>query len=326
MVEQVNSQTLQFTLRSLDTAYRNFFRGNAKFPRFKSRKKENSFTVPQHTKLIDGKIHVPKFKEGIKCIVHREVKGPVGKMTFSKTSTGTYFVCILIKEQYQPKEKTGAVCGVDLGLKDFAITSDGIKFKNNRYTQKYKTDLAKAQKHLSRKQEGSNSFERQKRKVAAIHEKISNTRQDTLHKVSHQLVSEYDIIAIEDLNVKGMMSNRKLSKHIADAGWGTFVRFLEYKADWNDKQVVKINRFYPSSKTCSVCGWINQDLNLSDREWTCQNGHHLDRDENAAQNILNEGLKIISAGTVDYTGGDDVRLSHRRLSAKPEAHLSLAIG
>jgi putative transposase len=326
-LKEVNSQTLQFALRSLDTAYLNFFRGKTKFPRFKSKRKKNGFTVPQNTKLIDGKVHVPKFKEGIKCIVHREVKGEVGKITFTKTPTGRYFASILTQEQHQPKEKTGTVCGVDLGLKDFAITSDGIKFKNNRYTKKYERDLAKEQKHLSRKQKGSNSFERQRRKVAKIHEKISNTRQDVLHKVSHQLVSGYDIIALEDLNVKGMMSNRKLSKHIADASWGTFVRFLEYKADWDDKQIVKIDRFYPSSKTCHKCGWINQELNLSVREWACKNGHHLDRDENAAKNILIEGLKIISSGTGDYTGGDPNKtLATKHRSAKPEAHLSFANG
>ena len=319
-LKEVNSQSLQFALRCLDTAYVNFFRGSAKFPRFKSRKKKNSFTVPQFAKLEGGRFFAPKFKEGIKVNVHREVKGEIGKCTLSKTPTGKYFVSILSEEQYQPKEKTCAICGIDLGLKDFAITSDGIKFKNNKYTKQYEKDLAKAQKHLSRKQKGSSSFERQKRKVAKIHEKISNTRQDVLHKVSHQLVSDYDIIALEDLNVKGMMSNRKLSKHIADASWGTFVRFLEYKADWNDKQVVKINRWYPSSKTCNVCGWINQDLNLSVREWTCKNGHHLDRDENAAKNILNEGLKIISSGTGDYTGGDGVRSSNTQLSVKPEAY------
>jgi len=326
-LKEVNSQSLQFALRCLDTAYVNFFRGSAKFPRFKSRKKKNSFTVPQFAKLEGGRFFAPKFKEGIKVNVHREVKGEIGKCTLSKTPTGKYFVSILSEEQYQPKEKTCAICGIDLGLKDFAITSDGIKFKNNKYTKQYEKDLAKAQKHLSRKQKGSSSFERQKRKVAKIHEKISNTRQDVLHKVSHQLVSDYDIIALEDLNVKGMMSNRKLSKHIADASWGTFVRFLEYKADWNDKQVVKINRWYPSSKTCNVCGWINQDLNLSVREWTCKNGHHLDRDENAAKNILKEGLKIISSGTGDYTGGDSNKtLVTKHKSVKPEANLSLANG
>lgn len=321
-LKEVNSQTLQFALRSLDTAYLNFFRGNAKFPRFKSRKRKNSFTVPQHTKLIDCKIHVPKFKEGIKCIVHREVKGEVGKMTFSKTPTGRYFVSILTKEQYQPKEKTGAVCGIDLGLKDFTITSDGIKFKNNKYTKKYEKELVKAQKHLSRKKKGSSSFEKQRRKTAIIHEKISNSRMDNLHKVSHYLVSNFDIIALEDLNVKGMVKNHKLAKHIYDASWGTFVRLLEYKADWNDKQVVKINRFFPSSKTCCECGWINQDLNFSIREWTCKNGHILDRDLNAAKNILKEGLKIISSGTGDYTGGDLNKTSVKKhKSAKPEAHL-----
>lgn len=327
-LKEVNSQTLQFALRCLDTAYLNFFRGNAKFPRFKSKKRKNSFTVPQHTKLVEGEVYVPKFKEGIKCIVHREVKGEVGKMTFTKTPTGKYFVSILTEEQYQPKEKTGAVCGIDLGLKDFAITSDGIKFKNNKYTKQYEKELAKAQRHLSRKTKGSNSFERQRRKTAKLHEKITNSRMDNLHKVSHQLVSDYDIIALEDLNVKDMVKNHKLAKHISDASWGTFVRLLEYKADWNDKQIVKINRFYPSSKTCCECGWINQDLNLSIREWTCKNGHVLDRDLNAAKNILKEGLKILnSAGTVENTGGDSNKTSfEKHRSMKPEAHLSLANG
>ena len=153
-------------------------------------------------------------------------------------------------------------------------------------------------------------------------------RQDVLHKVSHQQVSDYDLIALEDLNVKGMMSNRKLSKHIADASWGTFVRLLEYKADWNDKQVVKINRYSPSSKTCHKCGWINRDLNLSVRQWTCNScGTLHDRDENVAKNLLREGLKIISAGTVDNTGGDSNKTSfEKHKSVKPEAHLSLANG
>lgn len=318
-LKEVNSQSLQFALRCLDTAYVNFFRGNAKFPRFKSRKKKNTFTVPQFAKLESDRFYAPKFKEGIKVNVHREVKGEIGKCTLSKTPTGKYFVSILSEEQYQQKEKTGAVCGIDLGLKDFAITSDGVKFKNNKYTKQYEKELAKAQKHLSRKTKGSNSFERQRRKVAKIHEKISNTRQDVLHKVSHQLVSDYDLIAIEDLNVKGMMSNRKLSKHIADASWGTFVRFLEYKADWNDKQVVKINRFYPSSKTCNVCGWINQDLNLSVREWTCKNGHQLDRDLNASINILKEGLKIYGEELAITKVERKSDVSNNAHSMKPEA-------
>ena len=326
-LKEVNSQSLQFALRCLDTAYVNFFRGNAKFPRFKSKKNKNSFTIPQFAKLQDGKFYAPKFKEGIKVNVHREVKGEIGKGTLTKTPTGKYFVSILSEELYKPKEKTGAVCGIDLGLKDFVITSDGIKFKNNKYTKQYEKKLAKSQRNLSRKIKGSNSFERQRRKTARIHEKITNSRMDNLHKVSHKLVNDYDIIALEDLNVKGMVKNHKLSKHISDASWGTFVRLLEYKANWNDKEIVKISRFYPSSKTCSKCGWINQNLNLSDREWTCHNGHRLDRDLNAAQNILKEGLNILSSGTGDYTGGDSNKtLATKHKSVKPEAHLSLANG
>jgi putative transposase len=326
-LKEVNSQTLQFALRSLDTAYVNFFRGNAKFPRFKSRKNKNTFTVPQHTKVVDDRIYVPKFKSGIKVNIHREIKGEVGKFTISKTPTGRYFVSILTEQEYEPSKKTGKSIGIDLGLKDFAITSDGIKYKNNRYTKRYERQLKKAQQHLSRKTKGSNMFEKQKRKVAKIHEKIANTRQDILHKVSNDIVSNYDIICLEDLNVKGMIKNRKLSKHIADASWGTFVRFVEYKADWNNKTVVKINRWYPSSKTCNVCGYINQDLNLSIREWTCKNGHKLDRDLNASQNILKEGLKIYGEELAITKVERKSDVSNNAYSMKPEAHpIGSAVG
>jgi putative transposase len=318
-LKEVNSQTLQFALRSLDTAYVNFFRGNANFPRFKSRKNKNTFTVPQHTKVVDGKIYAPKFKSGIKVNIHREIKGEVGKFTISKTPTGKYFVSILTEQKYTPSKKTNKSIGIDLGLKDFAITSDGIKYKNNRYTKRYERELKKAQQHLSRKQKGSNGFEKQKLKVAKIHEKISNTRQDILHKVSNDIVSNYDVICLEDLNIKGMIKNRKLSKHIADASWGTFVRFVEYKAIWNDKTVVKINRWYPSSKTCNVCGYINQDLNLSIREWTCKNGHKLDRDLNASQNILKEGLKIYGEELAITKVERKSDVSNNAHSTKPEA-------
>ena len=319
-LKEVNSQTLQFALRSLDTAYINFFRGNAKFPRFKSRKNKNTFTVPQHTKVVDDRIYAPKFKSGIKVNIHREIKGEVGKFTISKTPTGKYFVSILTEQEYEPSKKTNKSIGIDLGLKDFAINSDGIKYKNNRYTKRYERKLKKAQQHLSRKTKGSNGFEKQKLKVAKIHKKIANTRQDILHKVSSDIVSNYDVICLEDLNVKGMIKSRKLSKHIADASWGTFVRFVEYKADWNNKSVVKINRWYPSSKTCNVCGYINQDLNLSIREWTCKNGHKLDRDLNASQNILKEGLKIYGEELAITKVERKSDVSNSAHSMKPEAH------
>ena len=319
-LKEVNSQTIQFALRSLDTAYVNFFRGTAQFPKFKSRKHKNTFTIPQFGSVKDGKIFIPKFKEGIKVkLDKREIKGKICKMSISKTPTGKYYVSIFTEQTIEQLPKTNKQVGIDLGLKDFLITSDGIKFKNNRYTNKYSRKLKRAQQHLSRKQKGSNGFEKQKLKVAKIHEKITNTRQDILHKVSNDIVSNYDVICLEDLNVKGMIKNRKLSKHIADASWGTFVRFVEYKANWNDKTVVKINRWYPSSKTCNVCGYINQDLNLSDREWTCVNGHKLDRDLNASKNILKEGLKIYGEELAITKVERKSDVSNNAHSMKPEA-------
>lgn len=326
-LKEVNSQTLQHALRHLDTAYLNFFRGKAKFPRFKSKKNKNSFTIPQFVTVENDRLNIPKFKEGIKINLHRKLEGEIKHCTISKTPTGKYFVSILCEVKYQPKEKTGKSVGIDLGLKDFVITSDGIKYENHKHLKQYEKQLAKAQKHLSRKVKGSNRRNKQRMKVAVLHERTVNARLDLLHKISTQITNEYDTICVEDLNVKGMMANHKLAKHIADASWGTFVRLLEYKADWNNKQVVKINRWYPSSKTCSECGWIHQDLNLSEREWTCANGHKLDRDINASKNILLEGLKIISSGTGDYTRRAKIRPQLVGAQAlKREAHLSLVNG
>jgi len=318
-LKEVNSQTLQFALKSLDSAYTNFFRGNAMFPRFKSRRNKNSFTVPQYGKIIDGKLNIPKFKDNIKIKLHRELKGKIGKMSITRTPTGKYFVSIFTEQEIDQLTKADKVVGLDLGLKDFVITSDNKKFKNNRYTKKYARELKKSQQHLSRKKKGSNGFEKQKLKVAKIHEKISNSRLDNLHKVSKQLIDENQIICIEDLNVEGMMKNRKLSKHIADASWGNFVNLLQYKADWYNRKIVKIDRWYPSSKTCNVCGWINQDLTLKDREWICGNGHKLDRDHNAAKNILKEGLKIYRQGLAITKVENDKTTSVARLM-KPETH------
>ena len=326
-LKEVNSQTLQFALRALDTAFLNFFRGNAQFPKFKSRKHKNTFTIPQFGSISDGLLHIPKFKNGIKIKLHRYIVGKVGKMSISKTPTGKYYVSVFTEQVIDEIPKTGKQVGIDLGIKDFVITSEGTKFKNNRYTKKYAKQLKKAQQYLSRKQKGSIGFEKQKLKVAKIHEKIASCRLDTLHKVSHQLVSDYDLISIEDLNVKGMIKNHKLSKHITDASWGTFVTLLQYKCDWYGKGLVKVNRFYPSSKTCGDCGWINQNLKLSDREWTCTScGVIHDRDVNASRNILKEGLKNISAGTVDYTGGEEIRPTLLAHSVKPEAPSPLGKG
>ena len=313
-LNDINSQSLQASLRFLDTAFVNFFEGRAGFPRFKSRKHSNSFTIPQYGKLQGNEIKIPKFKKGIKVKVHREVMAKekeqpeekkkakdkqeedkkelkIGKMTITRTPRGKYFVSILVEEEIKPFPKSNKAVGIDLGISSFAVTSDNQTFPNHRYLKKLEQKLKQAQKHLTRKKKGSNGYEKQRLKVAKLHEKIANARLDTLHKVSYSLVKENGILVVEDLNVKGMMKNKKLAKHIADVSWGTFVRLLAYKCNWYGRELVRIDRFYPSSKTCSQCGWINKELDLSMRKWTCANGHKFDRDYNARANILPEGVR-----------------------------------
>ena len=327
-LKEINSQTLQFALRNLETSYTNFFRGNAKFPRFKAKKSGGSFHIPQSCSIGNGKIYIPKFKDGIKIVEHRSFKGgEVRNMTISVTPSGKYYVSILTKVSYEPLQKTKAKVGIDLGLKDLVITSDGKKYSSNKFIKHYSKELAKAQKHLSKKKKGSNRWDRQRIKVARIQEKIHNCRFDKLHKISTDLVRHYDVICCEDLNVKGMQRNHKLAQAISDASWGEFLLMLTYKAVMNDKQVVKIDRYYQSSKTCHCCGWVKEDLQLKDREWTCPHcGNTLDRDVNAAMNILQEGLRNTSAGTVDYTDGADVRPYQGQSAMKSEAHKSLVCG
>jgi len=321
-LKEVNSQTIQFALRCLDTSYVNFFRGNAQFPNFKSRKNKNTFTIPQFGRLEENKIIIPKFKGGIKVkLDRRKIKGKIGKMSITKTPTGKYYVSIFTEQEIEQLPKTGKKVGIDLGIKDFVITSDNKKYKNNKYTKKYARELKKVQQHLSRKQKGSNGFEKQRLKVAKIHEKIASCRLDTLHKVSRELVESYDLISVEDLNVKGMIKNHKLSKHIADVSWGNFVTLLQYKCNWYGKELVKIGRFFPSSKTCNSCGWINQGLKLSDREWTCSPcGETHDRDINASKNILKEGLKIFGQGLSNTKVESKSDFCEEAHSVKPETH------
>ena len=306
-LKEINSQSLQHSLKSLDDAYNSFFKKRTGFPKFKSKHTKNSFKVPQFVKVKDSKLIIPKFKEPIKMIQDRRFRGEIRQCTLSKTPTGEYFVSILVETDHKKPEKTGKSVGIDLGIKDFVITSDGYKYKNNRLTKTYAKKLKEYQQHLSRKAKGSNRYNKQKLKVAKIHKKITNSRVDNLHKVSTELIKKYDVIYLEDLNIKGMIKNHKLSKHIADASWGRFLTFLEYKANWNDKQIVKIDRFFPSSKQCNNCGYINQNLKLDIREWTCPScNSKLDRDLNASKNILKEGIKI-SLGTNDYRRGDEIR-------------------
>jgi putative transposase len=307
-LREINSQSLQHSLKGLDDAYNSFFKKRTGFPNFKSKHTKNSFKVPQYVKVINEKLIIPKFKDPIKIIQDRKFRGEIRQCALSKTPTGEFFVSILVEGDHRKFEKTGKSIGIDLGIKDFVITSDGFKYKNNRWTKTHDNRLKDNQKKLSRKVKGSNNYKEQKLKVATVHKKITNSRIDNLHKVSTELVKKYDTIFLEDLNIKGMIKNHKLSKHISDASWSKFITMLEYKAEWNDKKIIKIGRFFPSSKQCSCCGYLNQNLDLSMREWTCPNCKtKLDRDLNASKNILKEGIKIISSGTDDYRCGDEIR-------------------
>jgi putative transposase len=306
-LNEINSQSLQDSLKNLETAYKNFFRFKKGFPKFKSKHIRNSFCVPQFVKLDNGKLKIPKFKEPIDLILSRTFTGTIKQCTISKTPTNEYFVSILVETTHSVVPKTGKSIGIDLGIKDFVITSEGYKYKNNRYTKTYAKKLKENQQHLSRKTKGSNRYQKQKLKVATIYKKITNSRLDNLHKVSTELIKKYDLIVLEDLNIKGMIKNHKLSKHIADVSWSKFIELLTYKSEWNDKKIVKVDRFFPSSKTCNCCGYINQNLKLDMREWTCPScNSKLDRDLNASINILNEGYKQISSGTDDYRRGDKI--------------------
>ncbi len=310
-LKEINSQSLQYSLKCLENAYQGFFNKRTQFPKFKSKKSKNSFTCPQFVSVEDNSLNIPKIK-GVKMIMERKIKGKIKKATISKTSTGKYYVSILTEKIYKPVNKTNKSVGIDLGIKDFLVLSNGTKIKNHRFIKRYERLLTKHQQHLSRKNKGSIRYKKQRIKVAKIHEKISNSRMDLIHKTTLNLVKEFDTIYLEDLNVKGMMKNHKLSKAISDVSWGKFIETLTYKAEWNEKEVIHIDRFFPSSKTCHKCGYINHNLTLNDRNWECcECCEVLDRDVNAAINILNEGCrKNMSGGTSDYKRRAKIRPSN----------------
>ena len=330
-LKEINSQTLQYSLNCLDIAYQGFFNKRSQFPKFKSKKSKNSFTVPQNVRWDKNKLIIPFFLNGIEMIMERKIEGIIKHCTISRTSTGKYFVSILTEKEYTPVNKTELSVGIDLGIKDFLVLSDGTKIKNPRFFKHYEKILKLNQQSLSRKTKGSNRYEHQRIKVAKIYEKITNSRMDLIQKTTSMLINKYDIIYLEDLNIKGMSTRCKpktdengkylpngqsaksgLNKSILDVCWGKFIKVLEYKSLWNDKQVIHIDRFFPSSKTCSKCGWINNGLTLKDREWVCPKcGIKHDRDHNAAINIENEGFRMkninISVGTTDHGRGDKIR-------------------
>jgi putative transposase len=293
-LNEANSQALQAALRNLDTAYCNFFDNHSGFPKFKSKRSKQSFHIPQYFRLDTGagQLTIPKLTP-LKIIVHRKVEGEIKSVTISRTPSGHYFASILCEVVIKTKPKRqGRAIGIDLGLKSFAVTSDGERIDPPQYFRKAESKLAKLQRQLSRKQSGSQNREQARLKVARQHERIANQRADFLHKLSRRLVDESQAIYVESLNVKGMMGNHTLAKSIGDSGWGEFVRQLDYKSEWYGCHLGQIDRFFPSSKRHAACGYIYQDLQLSEREWTCPEcGQMVDRDANAAQNILIFGLE-----------------------------------
>jgi len=297
-LKEINSQSLQASIRNLDIAYKNFFNKQSKFPRFKSKYDKQSFKIPQNIKIKNDKIFIPKFTEGIKINLYKDIKDIEDKImsvTISKSKTGKYYASINYEMNHDPFKKTGSKVGIDTGIKDLAILSDGTIYENIKALKVKLKKLKYEQKQLSKKQKGGNSRLKQRIKLAKIYEKIVNARKDYLHKISTEIIKNHDIICIEDLHVKNMMKNHRLAQAFSDVSLGTFYSMLKYKADWNDKTIVKIDKFFPSSKTCSNCGWINQNLTLNIRKWNCPlcKTHH-DRDLNAAQNILRQGLNLLS--------------------------------
>lgn len=299
-LKEINSQTCQQALQCLDAAYLKFFRKETAFPKFKKKKNYQSFCVPQHFKILEKGITIPKLKSQIKCKFHREIIGEVKSLTISKTPSEKYFVSILVEQENKYKQTIKGKIGIDLGIKDFVTLSDGTKyfFSISKKTKK----LKKLQHYYSKKQKYSKRKEKLRLRITRLNEKITNSRRDFQHKLSTKLTNEYQTICLETLRVKNMMKNHKLAKAIGEASWYSFINMLQYKGKWKGCDIIQIDQFYPSSKTCSVCNWKKEDLKLSDRSWTCPNcGTVHDRDINAAKNILTYGLslKSISSGTED---------------------------
>lgn len=303
---EVDSMALQQSLRDLDKAYKNFFRSPGKigFPRFKSKHNHRQSYRTNVISVLDTK-HIKLPKVGVvKARISRPIEGRILSATVKQVPTGKYFVTVCCADVPSPSISEGSIeiLGIDAGIHDIATCSDGTRLTNPKNLAKSEAKLKREQRKLSRKQKGSHNREKQRIKVARVHENIANQRKDTLHKFTTSAIRESQAIAVEDLHVKGMVRNHHLAKAIADASMSEMIRQLEYKCAWYGRNFVKVDRFYPSSKTCRVCGYHYKELTLAQRSWICPECKtYLDRDLNAAINIALEGKRILN-DTVGHTG------------------------
>ncbi|NJK50455.1 IS200/IS605 family element transposase accessory protein TnpB [Candidatus Gracilibacteria bacterium] len=305
------SQCLQFVALTLSQAFLNFFEKRAKYPNFKSKRSKQSISFPQNVQIIDKGLKLPKLGV-VEAKLSKLYPGEVKTVTISKNPSEKYYASILFEiEGEEPSPSTdGKAIGLDLGLTHFCITSDGSQYNNPKHLYKHQRNLARKQKKLSRKNLGSRSRHKAVKLVATIHEKIFNTRRDFLHKLSSKIVNENQVIVVEDLAVLNMVRNHKLAKAISDCSWGTFTTFLKYKCERNGKVFVKVDRFFPSSKTCSNCYHQVTEMPLDVRSWQCPKcGTNHDRDVNAATNIKDEGLRLLALGHSATASGGRVRPS-----------------
>jgi putative transposase len=310
-ISESDSQGLCNTYQDLNSAYTNFFNKRAKFPKFKKKKDKNSYRngMMQKTieKLIPNKNHIRIPKAGL--VEFREDYDfsklnimKIRNLTIERSKTNKYYCSICVDAEQEEYEHTGEVIGIDLGIKDLVIDSNGNKYSNPKHQAKAEKKIKHLQRLYSKKVKGSKNQEKARLKLAIAHEKLCNKRKDNLHKITTKLIEENDIICIENLNVKGMTKKHKLAKAIQDASFSTLVRMLKYKAAWHSRQIIEVGRFYPSSKLCHCCGHRMQYMGLEIRNWTCPVCHlEHDSDINAAINIKNEGLRILDNGTVRNT-------------------------
>ncbi len=321
---ECHSQVLQSATLNLTKAFKNFFEKRAKYPRFKSYQGKQSIQFPQSVKIVDGELKLPKINGLVKASIHRIFEGEIKTVTISRTPSGKYYASLLFdtKEKFPSpltplgkggtKGGIGKTTGIDLGLLDFAVTFDGekvSKYANPKHLKRHEKNLARKQQKLSHKEKGSKSREKARKLVAKVHERISNARQDYLHKLSRKIVDKSQVVVVENLNVKGMVRNHKLAKAISDVGWGMFVNFIDYKLKEKSGLLIEIDRWFPSSKTCSNCFYQIGEMPLNVRQWTCPHcGTLHDRDGNAAMNIRAEGLRMLqTGGTPVSADGGDVR-------------------